>query len=65
MTYFLLVHVPVSFLIHMGAALIKSSGSTIHTIGCLALRKKIKIKNVGVLSGNMTKPAGRVYVGVR
>lgn len=35
-TYFLVVRVPVSFLIHMGAALIKSSGSTIHTTGCLA-----------------------------
>ncbi len=40
-TYFLVVRVPVSLLIHMGAALIKSSGSTIHTTGCLALSKKI------------------------
>lgn len=64
MTYFLVVRVPVSFLIHMGAALIKSSGSTIHTTGCLALSKKKK--SVGVLSGIMTKAAGRVVcVGVR
>lgn len=37
-----LARVPVCLLIHMGAALIKSSGSTIHTTGCLAVSKKKK-----------------------
>lgn len=41
-TYFPVLRVPVCLLIHMGAALIKSSGSTIHTTGCLALKKKKK-----------------------
>lgn len=66
MTYFQLVCAPVCLLIHMGAALIKSRGSAIHTSDCLALSKKNKKnkKSAGVLSGNMTKPAGRVLVSV-
>lgn len=64
MTYFQLVCAPVCLLIHMGAALIKSRGSAIHTSDCLALSKKKKKKSAGVLSGNMTKPAGRVLVSV-
>lgn len=55
----ILVHVSVCLLIHMGAALIKSSGSTIHTTGCLA--PSGKKKSFGVLSGSMTKAAGSVY----
>lgn len=66
MTNSVVVGTSVSFLIHMGAALIKSSISAIHATGCLALnkKKKRKKKTLGVLSGNMTNPAGRAVHAV-
>lgn len=63
MTNSAVVGTSVSFLIHMGAALIKSSISAIHATGCLALSRKKK--TLGILSGNITNPAGRaVYASV-